>query len=31
LDKGELEVLAQFAIDIRRYDAGKAAEADLPF
>ena len=31
LDKGELEVLSQLDIDIRRHDEGKTEEADLPF
>jgi len=31
LDKGELEALAQLDIDVRQYDQGKAAEAELPF
>ena len=31
LDKGELDVLAQLDIGIRKHDAGKAEEAELPF
>ena len=31
LENGELDVLAQLDIDIRQYDEGKAAEAELPF
>jgi len=31
LDKGEIEVLSQLDINIKQYDQGKAAEAELPF